>query len=874
MAKPDFVVSPGGDDHWSGRLARPNRARSDGPFATLPRAQQAVRELKASQPKRAKPIVVLLRGGTYFLDETLVFKPEDSGTAKAPVIYAASPKEQPLISGGVRLVGWDKATPDRWTLKIPEVASGRWNFTQLFVNGQRRFRPRLPKEGYFFIAGGLSPSPQWRSKGYDRFRYFPEDLSLKFSHPEEIEVLCFHIWSMSRMRLKSIDQLRRLLTLTGPTRYLAYWMSLSRGRRYILENVREALKEPGQWHLDRPTGTLTYLPLPGEKPGSAEVIAPRLARLVELKGDVADRRWVQYLTFKGIRFAHTNWTTPPEGYSFQQAEAALDGAIAAEGARHCAIEDCAVTHVANYAIEWGAGCKHNRVEHCTLADLGAGGVKIGTMSIPEDPEALASHHTIRHSTIAHAGRMHPAGIGIWIGHSPHNVIERNDIFDLYYTSISVGWSWGYGRSEAHHNLILGNHLHTIGQGVLSDMGGIYTLGVSPGLILRNNVIHDVQSYDYGGWGIYFDEGTTGALAEHNLTYRIKECGFHQHYGKENTVRNNIFALGQEMQLARSRAEDHLSFRLTNNIVYADGAPLLGRNWSGSGFALDSNLYWDAAGEPSGPMANVTWEQWKARGQDAKSQIADPLFKNPSRGDFRLKRGSPASKIGFKPIDFSLSGRKGKAASLPPVPAAYPPGRHIPLGIFEDFEETAMGEKSLDASTHEDNDRATARATDEAAASGRRSLKFVKTKDYKHDFNPHMYYETEFTSGVLVGRFALRLTPGSRFLHEWRDVFPGQDPGYRAGPALYVERDMLSANGNQLIPLPARKWVLIEIICSIGDKATGTYDLTVTLPNGKTHRYPGLTYEGKLARLRWFGFVAPGTRPGTAFYLDDISLATR
>jgi len=157
--------------------------------------------------------------------------------------------------------------------------------------------------------------------------------------------------------------------------------------------------------------------------------------------------------------------------------------------------------------------------------------------------------------------------------------------------------------------------------MLSDMGAIYTLGVQPGTAIRNNLIHDVHSFTYGGWGIYPDEGSSDMVIENNIVYRTKSAGFHQHYGQENLVRNNIFALGEEFQLMRTRAEDHVSFTFEGNIVYFDSGALLGSNWTGDQFHMNRNVYWDTRGGPVS-FSGRSLAEWRQRGQDADSLVAD------------------------------------------------------------------------------------------------------------------------------------------------------------------------------------------------------------------------------------------------------------
>jgi len=691
--EPDLFVAPAGNDQWSGRLAEPNQQGTDGPLATIARAQQLVREIKSVQPDRNAPIVVAIRGGVYRLTTALSFSSADAGTEKAPIIYQAYKDERPIISGGVPITGWQVDGQGRWYVDLPDVKSGAWNFSQLFVNNQRRYRPQLPKEGYYRIAKQYDASPAAGDKGFDRFGFTAGELDPNWANLNDVEVLPFHQWTASRFHIASIDTQQGILTVKGHTTGKSSWAMFPEGHRYLVVNVREALTAPGEWYLDRPAGRLTYIPLAGEDPGQVEVVAPRAPHLLLLAGDAAERRWVQHLQFRGLTFAHTNWNLPENGQSFPQAEINLGSAIAAVSARHVVWENCAVRHVGEYAVAFGPGCKHNLLDGCELVDMGGGGVKIGhavdylpagqdvpqawasSLKLAADEEMLVSHHTIRNCRIAYGGRLHAAAVGVWIGNSPYNVLVHNDVHDFYYTGFSVGWSWGYGPSQAHHNDIGFNHVYNIGQGVLSDMGGIYSLGVSPGTVIHDNRFHDVVSFDYGGWGMYTDEGSSGIVLKNNLVYRCSRASFHQHYGKENRVENNILAYAGEQQIQRSRTEEHISFFFEKNIVYWDnGSPLLGSNWNDNNFRMDHNLYFHAGDAAIKFPGNLTFEQWQQqRGQDQHSLIADPLFENPKQDDFRLKPDSPASQIGFQPFDYTQAGRQTPpllTGDLPPVPPSF------------------------------------------------------------------------------------------------------------------------------------------------------------------------------------------------------------
>ena len=138
---------------------------------------------------------------------------------------------------------------------------------------------------------------------------------------------------------------------------------------------------------------------------------------------------------------------------------------------------------------------------------------------------------------------------------------------------------------------------------------------------------------------------------------FRSGGFHQHYGKENIVRNNILAFSKLHQIQATRVEDHLSFTFENNIVYWDQGPLLSGRWKEINIKMDNNCYWNASGGQIKP-AGMTFEQWRRKGHDRSSIIADPLFADPERFNFRMDPNSPALATGFKPFDYSKAGVYG------------------------------------------------------------------------------------------------------------------------------------------------------------------------------------------------------------------------
>jgi hypothetical protein len=654
-----FYVAPDGNDAWSGKLKRPNEAETDGPLASLTGARDAVRRLKAAGPLK-EPVHVVIADGAYVLTEPLVLTPEDSGTERCPITYEAEAGARPVFSGGRRISGFTEGDDGVWTAEIPEVAAGEWYFEQLWVNGRRATRARSPNRFYYYTRGKVTHA-------IDPATGQPADLSGRafFARPDDLEgvpentdvtVVVYHSWEVTRLRLAAIDRQQNMVATTATTPWgFERW---GPSQRYHLENYLEALDAPGEWFLGR-DGVLHYKPPPGEDMTKAEVIAPAgVEEFVRFSGEPKLGLCVEHVALKGLAFRHSQYTLPPEGHGDGQAEVTIPATITADGARNTSIEDCEIGHIGTYGIWFRRGCRDCQVTRCYLHDLGAGGMRIGeTVIRPDEPERT-SHITFDNNVVHSGARIHMGAIGVWIGHSPYNQVTHNDISDFFYTLISVGWRWGYAESLAHHNTIDFNHLHHTGWGVLSDMGAVYTLGPSPGTTVSHNRIHHIYSYDRygrGGWGLYNDEGSSYIVMENNLVYKVKTGTYHQHYGRENLVHNNILAFSMDGQVQRSRVEDHLSFTYSNNIVYWDRGELAtaGRINDGN-VKFASNMYWRESG-PDIDFQGLTLEERQAKGWDIGSVIEDPKFVDPDNLDFHFRPDSPYKDIGFEPFDYEKAG---------------------------------------------------------------------------------------------------------------------------------------------------------------------------------------------------------------------------
>ena len=662
LAEYSIYVSPDGDD-------------VDGGESLESSVRTVQRAIELARSEKDRPVTIYLKDGEYSISKPLVLGVDDSRRRDCPLVIKAYGSERPVISGGRKVDNWQKQDGGVWTTQLDDVKNGKWYFTQLFVNGQRRYRAKTPNDGFYRVAGFPDGG---RDVHYhtdcQRFEFKPGDIKSSWHNLDDVEVIVYHFWTDSHLPIQSIDTEANIVTFKHKAGKVFTDDFTSDGARYVVENVYEELDSPGEWYLDRKTGVLSYMPMPGEDMEKVEVCVPVSPAIMHLAGDAVGGQPLANISFDGICFAYTNFYLPEGDSNGAQGSSNVPAAITMKGCRDITFDGCKIRNTGTFAFDIGDGCSGIKLAGNKMYDLGGGGVRINGGHEGSHPLLWTRGNVVSDNVIGPYGTVYPSAVGVLLMHTFGNEVSHNEIHHGWYTGVSVGWRWGYQRSISRDNIIEYNHIHHIGQGLLSDMGAIYTLGVSPGTKLRNNLIHDIEANHYGGWGIYNDEGSSHILVENNIVYNTKFAGYNIHYAKEITVRNNIFALGRLQQLSRSRVEPHMSCYFENNIVYFKEGKLLDNSWrdkpykfyyhpsqpdgreAKSTFTMDWNLYYN----PVKSLAEVdfnglSFDNWKQTGKDIHSVYADPMFKDIDNKDFRLKDDSPAFKLGFKQIDMKSVG---------------------------------------------------------------------------------------------------------------------------------------------------------------------------------------------------------------------------
>ena len=690
--KADFFVSTSGSDDWSGTLDSPNAPRTDGPFATLERARDAVRDLKQSKQKN---IVVLIREGTYQLQDTVVFGLQDSGEGESTITYSAYPGESPVFSSGREITDWKKVSAD--VPGLPEAARGK--VLEADVSG--RFLTLYDAEGMLPRA----QSERFVPKGSATELQFPEGKLKNWPNVEDVEIVVrpTRLWTMNVLPLVSVDEQTRIARTAIPATYgmnkIGCWV----------ENVLEELDEPGEWVLNTNKGKV-YLWPRSESP----VIAPRLIELIRVEGEI-DKQGpmdipVRNLCFRSLTFKHGDrYTLTPDDAGTQHDWDMFDkdnALVRLRGAENCAIEDCHFLHSGSGAIRVDLHGQENKIIGNQIEHLGGGGILL--CGYGPGTKDVNKNNLVYNNNIHHISEIYWHSPGIFLCQSGGNRVANNLIHHTNYSGMIVSgivsrffvqqdkressrairWhevgdvpknpSLDDVRPFLHtrNNLIENNEIHHVMQ-ILGDGNGIYVRGAGAGNVIRGNYIHHLVSPINGQSGMRTDGGQMDTLFTGNLLYKCKSQGMTLKLN--NRFENNIVAdviapRGVYLKIVEGPMKGASNKR---NIFYSSSADcdFISEPGGGTGRRVgedrrgrvaarmkdidsDYNIYYCKADRD---RSDSVLEKLQNDGVDANSLAVDPLFVDPENGDFRFMPGSPALKLGIAPFDMSMVGlrRDGK-----------------------------------------------------------------------------------------------------------------------------------------------------------------------------------------------------------------------
>lgn len=684
-----LFVAPDASDADPGTKARP--------FATLQRARDELRALKSRTGLR-DGATVIVGGGTYYLDEPLALTTEDSGTQAGPVTYMADRGETVSLLGSRLVTGWKPGKGATWEADLSGMDLGDSRFWQLFYRGERQilarypnFDPQHPRAGGFlYIKECLEddhktvvphePGGAVRQRGSKTgFRYSPDRLDpSKWARPTEARV---HVWpwlnwNRSILPIKAVDPDNATIVLQQPASY-----PLMQGNRFFVENVVGELDAPGEWYFDEAAKQLYFRPPDGESP-EGKVTVPVLSELIRLTGDDAGGEFVEHVRLHGFGLGETHGSL-----------------VRLDMAASCRVSGCTLTGCGGTAVSLSGRSHHNEILGCDIAHVGGSAIMLsGVVDWAHSLENRISHNVISNNHVHDVGENGNAWGAIMInpgcgGNVTHdNVISHNLVHDTPRQGITF---------NGFRNVVEYNHVHHTNQ-EQSDTGAI-GMGsrdiYERGSIIRYNYIHDTGGYEmtqpgvwkYPGycWGVYLDDYTSGVHVYGNLIVRAVRAGVMVHGGQDNVIENNIIVDSAQQQveyapidsLTSGRTPAHpdksewlmTGTRLIGNILYysAEGAQWVrGRKWEQVVAESDRNLIWHH-GQPIAMnlpdiAAEQSWAAWREMGHDANSVIEDPLFVDPEHGDYRLRPGSPAFRLGFKPIPLQKIGlyRSPDRASWP------------------------------------------------------------------------------------------------------------------------------------------------------------------------------------------------------------------
>ena len=894
ISLPEFHVSPLGDDTNPGTVSRP--------FATIQRAQLAVRDLRATQFGSQQEVDVVLHAGTYWQTNTLTFTDADSGSQGAPVVYRNAPGEEVSISGGRRISGPWTQSPGKpyWQIAIPDVQSGNWSFNSLTVNGQSAVCARYPNEGEKELR---SFGPEQGGDPRQSLVYQVGDFDPTWTNLQDIDIVLMGFWTGSMHSVTGVDPVRRVLRFqSSAVRTVDAYERLP---RYYLRNVFEKLDAPGEWYLNKTTGILYYYPRPGEDLSSAEVIAPVVkSPLVALSGNLAADLPVQYVQFMGIHFRDADTDLARYNGQYRQGHMFLDGSISATAFRQGLFAGCTFEHLGDYALNLADGCRDVTVQGCHFWDLGAGAMLIGVTDLgtlqtragssslapgQAEPLRLVTNIVVDNNIVHRVGTIWNGCYGIVNRFASGTKITHNEVFDTHWDAIGLDARWDNSTNTTVYsggNEVAYNYLHDLGLRTQTDAGAIYQFGPLDTHI-HHNLIHDTFAYLYNTAfsGIYLDQTSCGALVERNIVYNLDGLAFTQNFGSNNVIANNIGAFARDGIFSMANTSNNYVqltqniYVTTNNIAKSGSYPL-----GDTTPLVASNFYQTLQTNTPLLYNGTTLTNWQKQGWDIGSVEGNAGFADPLNYDFSLTQTSEAvTKIGFVPFGEEMAsvGLYGDPSWLA-LPASqskrqlYQYQTLQDLAFFNDFSiDPNLSSNGVSLPFFSVSVANRMIITNEVPGlNGPKSVKVITETNNDLVGNP---YASVPLYGLNQGRVQIQVSllqptnalVSCRFECRSKTV----NSAYNVGPTFTIATNGLLRAGtwtNQL--LPQGQWNTFTISFGLGSQGDGTYSLTVSNSAGVINRTLPFS-NPKFTDMGTFLIIANDAKNSGSCYLDGISLRT-
>lgn len=545
-----------------------NIGTKEKPLATLHSAVRKARELRRLNDVPIKGgIRIIIGKGFYQLHEPVVFRPEDSGTKDSPTEIITN--EKVVLSGGIKVKGWKKlkgtvaglpkeALGKIWVTDLPNFDGSDLQFRQLWVNGNKAIR-----------AKNYNGEEMGRILSWDTEKQtctIPLQKNINLANIKGIEMLIHQWWAIANLRVKSVKIIGNTAELSfmqpesriqSEHPWPAPWISDKTGNSaFYLSNAIQFLNEPGEWFEDLQNHKLYYWPNASENMLNAEVIAPVLENLVKIEGTIDQP--VSFVSFKGISFGHTTWLRPSkqghvphqagmymlDAYKLEKAgtpdKPTLENqawvgrpaaAVEVSYANHTTFQSCRFVNLASTALDYKKGTADNEIKGNLFKDIGGSAILIGTFSDeatevhlpynPIDKREISTNNKIENNLITDVTNEDWGAVGIGAGYVRGIKIMHNEISDVSYSGISMGWGWTKAKNAMGNNTISENKIHHYGKHMY-DVAGIYTLSSQPGSSITDNVVDSIYKAPYSHlpdhwFYLYTDEGSSYITIKNNWT---------------------------------------------------------------------------------------------------------------------------------------------------------------------------------------------------------------------------------------------------------------------------------------------------------------------------------------------------------------------